>query len=148
MLFRSVIANQGLGVIGNLFSYVLGNIIAISIMISVYVLMLLSFRIPIAFFFKSFKASFSLAFGTASSNAALPIALKDAIENYHLPQPIASFAIPLGTALKRDGSAIMQGFSAIFIAQLFQVPLTGNLLLSVFMKIGRASCRERVYCVV
>ncbi len=63
----------------------------------------------------------------------MPVALKDAIENYNLPQPIASFAIPLGTALKRDGSAIMQGFSAIFIAQLFQVPLTGNLLLSVFM---------------
>jgi proton glutamate symport protein len=132
-LMSSVIANQGLGVIGNLFSYVLGNIIAISIMIGVYVLLLLSFRIPIAFFFKSFKASFSLAFGTASSNAALPVALKDAMENYTLPQPIASFAIPLGTALKRDGSAIMQGFSAIFIAQLFQVPLTGNLLLSVFM---------------
>lgn len=132
-LMSSVIANQGLGVIGNLFSYVLGNIIAISIMIGVYVLLLLSFRIPIGFFFKSFKASFSLAFGTASSNAALPVALKDAMENYNLPQPIASFAIPLGTALKRDGSAIMQGFSAIFIAQLFQVPLTGNLLLSVFM---------------
>jgi Na+/H+-dicarboxylate symporter len=132
-LMSSVIANQGLGVIGNLFSYVLGNIIAISIMIGVYVLLLLSFRIPIGFFFKSFKASFSLAFGTASSNAALPVALKDAMENYNLPQPIASFAIPLGTALKRDGSAIMQGFSAIFVAQLFQVPLTGNLLLSVFM---------------
>ena len=132
-LMSSVIANQGLGVIGNLFSYVLGNIIAISIMIGVYVLLLLSFRIPIGFFFKSFKASFSLAFGTASSNAALPVALKDAMENYNLPQPIASFAIPLGTALNRDGSAIMQGFSAVFIAQLFQVPLTGNLLLSVFM---------------
>jgi Na+/H+-dicarboxylate symporter len=132
-LMSSVIANQGLGVIGNLFSYVLGNIIATSIMIGVYVLLLLSFRIPIGFFFKSFKASFSLAFGTASSNAALPVALKDAMENYNLPQPIASFAIPLGTALKRDGSAIMQGFSAIFVAQLFQVPLTGNLLLSVFM---------------
>ena len=132
-LMSSVIANQGLGVIGNLFSYVLGNIIAISIMIGVYVLLLLSFRIPIGFFFKSFKASFSLAFGTASSNAALPVALKDAMDNYNLPQPIASFAIPLGTALNRDGSAIMQGFSAVFIAQLFQVPLTGNLLLSVFM---------------
>ena len=36
--------------IDNLFSYVLGNIIAISIMIGVYVLLLLSFRIPIAFF--------------------------------------------------------------------------------------------------
>jgi proton glutamate symport protein len=132
-LMSSVIANQGLGVIFNLMSYVMGNVIAISIMIGIYVLILFSFRISPALFFKSFKASLSLAFGTASSNAALPLALKDAMEHYQLPQPIASFAIPLGTALKRDGSAIMQGFSAIFIAQLFQVPLTENLLLSVFM---------------
>jgi proton glutamate symport protein len=132
-LMSSVVANQGLGVIFNLMNYVMGNIIAISIMIGVYVVILLSFKISPALFFKSFKASLSLAFGTASSNAALPLALRDAMENYQLPQPIASFAIPLGTALKRDGSAIMQGFSAIFVAQLFQVPLTGNLLLSVFM---------------
>ncbi len=44
---------------------------------------------------------------------------------------IASFAIPLGTAVKRDGSAIFQGFNALFIAQIYQIPLTTDLLLAI-----------------
>jgi len=46
-------------------------------------------------------------------------------------EDIASFAIPLGTALKRHGSAILQGFNALFIAQLYQIPLTPSLMLAI-----------------
>ncbi|MBE9030789.1 dicarboxylate/amino acid:cation symporter [filamentous cyanobacterium LEGE 11480] len=132
-LMASVIANAGFGVIINLFSYVLGHIVAVALMIAVYTILLLAFKISPWQFFKSFTSTYTLAFGTASSNAALPVAMQEAQDNYKLPLPIASFAIPLGTAVKRDGSAIMEGFSAIFIAQLFQIPLTGSLLLSIFL---------------
>jgi len=55
------------------------------------------------------------------------VALKDA-ESYGLSPTIASFAIPLGTALKRDGMAIGQGINALFVAQLYNVPITSSLL--------------------
>ena len=48
-------------------------------------------------------------------------------------EDIASFAIPLGTALKRDGSAILQGFNALFIAQIYQIPLTPSLMLALVL---------------
>ena len=44
---------------------------------------------------------------------------------------IASFALPLGTALKRDGATILQGFNAIFIAQIYHIPLTPSLLFTI-----------------
>ncbi|MGI0491061.1 dicarboxylate/amino acid:cation symporter [Alkalinema pantanalense CENA528] len=132
-LMSSVIAKQGLGIIVRLFNYVAGNFIAILWMIAVYIVLLIAFKISPLKIFQNFSPSLSLAFATASSNAALPVTLKDAQTAYGMRDEIASFAIPLGTALKRDGSAIMQGFNAIFIAQLFQIPLTPTVLSTVFL---------------
>jgi Na+/H+-dicarboxylate symporter len=58
------------------------------------------------------------------------VSLKNA-EDYGLSGTIASFAIPLGTALKRDGMAVGQAFNAVFIAQLYDIPMTPNLLLAI-----------------
>ncbi|MDZ4875948.1 MAG: Proton/sodium-glutamate symport protein [Chroococcidiopsis cubana SAG 39.79] len=96
-----------------------------------FMLLFYSFLKPSRYTFSMFFPTLSLAFGTASSNAALPIALQNAQENYGMREDIASFAIPLGTALKRDGSAILQGFNALFIAQLYQIPLTPSLMLAI-----------------
>jgi Na+/H+-dicarboxylate symporter len=82
-------------------------------------------------FFRSFFPSLSLAFGTASSNAALPVVLNNAQADYGMSSAIASFAIPLGTALKRDGMALGQAFNAIFIAQLYDIPITASSLSAV-----------------
>jgi len=80
---------------------------------------------------RSLSEAIALAFGTASSNAALPVVLQNIQENYGLREEIASFAIPLGTALKRDGAAILQGFNALFVTQIYQVPLTPSLLTAI-----------------
>lgn len=130
-LISSVIATQGLGLIVRLFLYVLGLLIASTIMIGFYTGILFVLKANPVRFFSSLAQSLSLAFGTASSNAALPVVLQNVQENYGLREDIASFAIPLGTALKRDGSAILQGFNALFIAQIYHVPLTPSLLLAI-----------------
>jgi proton glutamate symport protein len=127
-LMSSVIAVQGIGLLAQLFTYMVGVVVAIGLMIGVYgVLLKLCGRSPIAFV-RSFAPSLTLAFGTASSNAVLPVSLQNAQENYGLSPTIASFAIPLGTALKRDGMALGQAFNAVFIAQLYDVPITPGLL--------------------
>jgi Na+/H+-dicarboxylate symporter len=130
-LISSVIATQGLGIIARLLLYVIGLFIATVIMIGLYTVILTLLNAKPGKFFQSMAPSLSLAFGTASSNAALPVVLQNIQENYGLREDVASFAIPLGTALKRDGSAILQGFNALFIAQIYGIALTPSLLLAI-----------------
>ena len=130
-LISSTIATQGLGLIVRLSWYVLGLLISTLIMSVFYLIILVLIKAEPAKLFRSLIPSFFLGFGTASSNAVLPMVLKNMQEDYGLRSEIASFALPLGTALKRDGATILQGFNAIFIAQIYQVPLTPSLLFSI-----------------
>jgi Na+/H+-dicarboxylate symporter len=127
-LMSSTIATQGLELVARLLLYVLGLVLASSIMLSLDMLILLFLKADPIRFLRSLSEAIALAFGTASSNAALPIVLQNIQENYGLREEVASFAIPLGTALKRDGAAIVQGFNALFVTQIYQVPLTPSLL--------------------
>jgi proton glutamate symport protein len=130
-LMSSTIATQGLELVAKLFLYVLGLVISSSIMICLDLLALFILKADPIRFLRSLAEAIALAFGTASSNAALPVVLQNIQENYGLREEIASFAIPLGTALKRDGAAILQGFNALFVAQIYQVPLTPSLLTAI-----------------
>lgn len=131
-LIASVIATQGFGLLARLLVYILGLILAILVMTLLYAGALLATGARPRAFFKSFAPAFSLAFGTASSNAALPLLLENA-EPYGLQKDLRAFALPFGTALKRDGAGILQGFNAVFIAQLYGVPLTPGLIGAVFL---------------
>jgi proton glutamate symport protein len=130
-LISSVIATQGLELISRLLFYVLGLLIATTIMILFYILVLFCLQAKPVKLIQNIVPSLSLAFGTASSNAVLPVLLKNLQEDYGLREEITSFAIPLGTAIKRDGSAVLQSFNALFIAQVYHVPMTPYLLLSI-----------------
>ncbi|MEE3719184.1 dicarboxylate/amino acid:cation symporter [Tumidithrix elongata RA019] len=130
-LISSVIATQGLALVARLLFYVLGLLLATSIMTVFYIIVLFILKADPIKFFRSLSQAMILGFGTASSNAVLPVLLQNIQENYGLREEIASFAIPLGTALKRDGAAILQGFNAIFIAQIYQIPLTPSLLMAI-----------------
>lgn len=129
-LMASVISQQGLGILVRLLNYMVGVVFVIGLMMGFYTLILMILKSRPLAFFKSFYPSLSLAFGTASSNAALPVSLQNA-KVYGLSGTIASFAIPLGTALKRDGMAVGQAFNAIFVAQLYDIPTTPSLVLSI-----------------
>jgi proton glutamate symport protein len=130
-LISSTIATQGLGLIVRLLWYVAGLWISTSIMIGFYLIILILLKAEPNKFFRSLVPSFFLGFGTASSNAVLPLVLQNMQEGYGLRSEIASFALPLGTALKRDGATILQGFNAIFIAQIYHIPLTPSLLFTI-----------------
>lgn len=130
-LMSSTIATQGLELVAKLFLYVLGLVISSTIMLCLDMLVLLLLKADPIRFLRSLSEAIALAFGTASSNAALPVVLQNIQENYGLREEIASFAIPLGTALKRDGAAILQGFNALFVVQIYQVPLTPSLLMAI-----------------
>lgn len=81
-------------------------------------------------FFKKIRGVLAVAFSTSSSNATLPVTLETVEHDLGVPNSIASFAIPLGATINMDGTAIMQGVAAVFIAQAYGIDLTiGSYLL-------------------
>lgn len=96
--------------------------------------------IPIAFFarlnirnlFKVISEPFTLAFATASSESALPKALKN-MEQYGVPRKIVSFVMPLGYSFNLDGTTLYLSLASIFVAQACGVDLSiGQQLFIVF----------------
>ncbi len=130
-LISSVVATQGLDLLSRLLVYVGGLFVSSLLMGLGYLLLLALFGINPLRLLRCLAPSLTIAFGTASSTAVLPLLLENLEEDYGLPPAIARFAIPLGSVLKKDGTAILQGFNALFIAQCFQVPLTPSLLTAI-----------------
>ena len=82
-------------------------------------------------------------FSTSSSNATLPTTLKVAEEELGIPSDIGGFVLPLGATMNMNGTALYEGVTVLFLAQVFGVHLhLGQqvvvVLLSVMMAIGTA----------
>lgn len=90
-------------------------------------------------FYKKFFPAMSVAFSTASSNATVPVSLEIAEKELGISKNIASFTIPLGATINMDGTAIMQGVATFFIAQVYGVPLTFNMMVTVIITATLAS---------
>lgn len=124
-LMASVIATQGLGILKSLALYAAGLVLGILLIAAVmYNLLFLAAGINPIRFWKAFSPAFLFAFGTASSGASLPLALENAEQRYRMRADIASFALPFGIAMKKDGAALLQGFTALFVAQMAGIHLT------------------------
>lgn len=90
-------------------------------------------------FYKKFLPAMSVAFSTASSGATIPVSLDIAENRLGVSKEISSFTIPLGATINMDGTAIMQGVATIFVAQVYNVPITFSLLLTVVLTATLAS---------
>ena len=64
-----------------------------------------------------------LAFSTASSEAAYPKTL-ERLEQFGVPNRIASFVLPLGYSFNLDGSMMYCTFATLFIAQAYSISLS------------------------
>lgn len=74
-------------------------------------------------FFKGMKDAMVMAFSTCSSAATLPVAMHCVQENLGVSKNISGFVLPLGITINMNGTAIYQAMSAVFIAQVYGVPL-------------------------
>jgi dicarboxylate/amino acid:cation (Na+ or H+) symporter, DAACS family len=86
-------------------------------------LMLLSRINPIEFF-KRIKTAMITAFSTSSSNATLPTALRVSEENLGVPRDINSFVLTVGATANQNGTALYEGVTVLFLAQLAGVDLS------------------------
>ena len=75
-------------------------------------------------FYGRIRSALITAFSTSSSNATLPTALAVAEQNLGIPPQIAGFVLPLGSTMCMNGTAIFEGITVIFLAELFGVDLS------------------------
>jgi proton glutamate symport protein len=80
-------------------------------------------RIPVLAFFKTIRTPALLAFSTASSEAALPDALRR-MEQFGVPKRIVSFVLPVGYAFNLDGTTLYLSVAVMFVAQAAGMPLS------------------------
>ena len=73
-------------------------------------------RVPLAPFIKAVRQPFVLAFSTASSEAALPLALEN-MEGMGIPKHIVGFVLPTGYSFNLDGSTLYLSLASVFVAQ-------------------------------
>lgn len=100
--------------------------------LSVYFLSRLS---PIEFF-RRIKTVILTAFSTSSSNATLPTALRVSEQNLGVPPQINSFVLTVGATANQNGTALYEGVTVLFLAQLAGVELSlGQQLMVVYLAI-------------
>src|SRR3546814_18730970 len=99
----------------------------------------LALKVPVAFF-RETQEAFVMAFATASSNAALPTALRVAHDRLRLPDRVARLVLTIGATANQNGTAMFAGVTVIFLAQFFGIDLT--LQPHLVLNIGRASGGE------
>jgi proton glutamate symport protein len=81
------------------------------------------FRIPIAAFYRAVREPFVIAFSTASSEAALPLALEN-MEQFGVPKHIVGFVLPAGYSFNLDGTTLYLSLASMFVAQAAGVKLS------------------------
>jgi DAACS family dicarboxylate/amino acid:cation (Na+ or H+) symporter len=74
-------------------------------------------------FFRGIQEAMVTAFSTSSSNATLPTALKVAEENLKLPPRISRFVLTIGATANQNGTALYEGVTVLFLAQVYGVHL-------------------------
>jgi proton glutamate symport protein len=72
--------------------------------------------VPIKKFLAAAAEPVTIAFATASSEAALPRAMEE-MEALGIPREIVAFVLPTGYSFNLDGSSLYQSLALIFIAQ-------------------------------
>ena len=66
----------------------------------------------------------TIAFSTSSSAASLPIMMETCQERLGVSKRIVNFVLPLSITVNMNGSALYQAVSAVFIAQVYGIPLS------------------------
>ena len=103
------------------------------------VLMSASAVIRVNFFqlLRAIKEPILIAFSTASSEAALPLAMEK-LEKFGVPKHIITFVLPTGYTFNLDGSTLYSALAVVFIAQVYNIdfPLSKQILMVITLMLS------------
>ena len=84
-------------------------------------------------YFKALRSVMLTAFATSSSAVTLPSALTTATENLKLPRSVSHFVLTVGATANQNGTALYEGITVLFLAQMFGIDLSITQQLTVVM---------------
>ncbi len=132
----ATIGENGLGVLSSL-----GKFVAVAwaaqLLYALFLMAALRLtRAPFGSFWEAIREPLLVAFGTTSSAAALPPALRN-LERYGVPRAALGIAMPLGLSFNLGGSTVHLAMAAFFVAQAAQIELsvTQQLMILVTLKL-------------
>src|SRR5438874_7380898 len=105
-------------------------------------------QVPVKEFLRAATEPVTIAFATASSEAALPRAMEK-MESFGVPRETVAFVLPTGYSFNLDGSSLYQSLALLFIAQAAGMHLTlgqqAVMLLTLLVSI--TACCPSVRCI-
>jgi DAACS family dicarboxylate/amino acid:cation (Na+ or H+) symporter len=125
-LVFTVVAQFGFDLLRNLAWFVgtvLLGLVLFQVVAYPLILKLVARRSPVDFLRRS-RLVMLTAFSTSSSNATLPTTLRVGQEELGIPREVAGFVLPLGATMNMNGTALFEGATVLFLAQVFGVELT------------------------
>jgi proton glutamate symport protein len=118
------VGTNGLGVLKNLGLMVLTLYGALLVFVGGVLLpVAIIAKVPLKKFWRWVKQPWIIAFSTASSEAALPMAMQN-LEKLGVPKRIVAFVLPTGYSFNLDGSTLYLAVASIFVAQAAGIDLT------------------------
>ncbi|HEV2176577.1 MAG TPA: cation:dicarboxylase symporter family transporter [Terriglobia bacterium] len=128
------VGTTGLGVLVNLFKLLATLYVALAAFVLLVLLPIaLIARVPLRRFLRAVGEPVSIAFATASSEAALPRAMEE-MERMGVPRAVVAFVMPTGYSFNLDGSALYLSLASVFVAQVAGIHLSlGRQFLMVFI---------------
>ncbi|HFC30040.1 MAG TPA: dicarboxylate/amino acid:cation symporter [Oceanospirillales bacterium] len=125
-LIAKVFSELGFGAIKTLSGYFFTVLLVLFIhALVVYPVLLTTLaRLNPFIFLNKIKTAMVFAFGSASSNATIPVTMRTVTKRIGVKQKVAAFTVPFGATINMDGTAIMQGVATIFIANVYGIDLT------------------------
>jgi proton glutamate symport protein len=118
------VGHSGVGVLlglGKLVATLYGALIAFAVLVLLPIAVFS--RIPLKAFLKAIRQPSLIAFSTASSEAALPIAMEH-MEEIGVPARIVAFVMPTGYSFNLDGSTLYLAVASVFAAQAGGIHMT------------------------
>lgn len=74
-------------------------------------------------FYRGCRMLMVTAFSTSSSAATMPTTIRTAVDEFGAPKEIAGFVMPLGATMNMNGTALFEGVSVLFLAQVYGLDL-------------------------
>ncbi len=118
------VGHMGLGVLTPLLKLLGTMYVALIVFVLLVLLPIaLMIRAPIARFLRAVAEPVTIAFATASSEAAFPRAMEK-MEELGVPRETVAFVLPAGYSFNLDGSSLYQSLALIFVAQVAGIHLS------------------------
>lgn len=124
LLTYSVMMRLGLSALRDLGSYVGVVLFGLCVLLAVYAVTARVFGgLSARVFFGAIRPALATAFATASSSASFAVALDVAENDLKLPTSVTRFVLSAGATLNQNGTALYEGVTLLFLAQVYGIEL-------------------------